>query len=242
MRPAGDARGDRRDIALVDDRLAGDVEADRDHRRRAHAAEGAKDDARRLRIVPDVELGRRRHIARLGIGAAHDDEPLDEPRQFGLAHDGERDIGQRPGGAENEAPGMRARRGDDRIRRMQRMPRLVGRGQDRMAEAGLAVNFARVPHRDRDRRRRARPDGNVRPPRKRENGAGVSRRGRKRNVADDGRDAEDWRLVMGAGVEERERVVDAGVDVDDEGLGRIGHEGILRDGAGNLFPLSMRRA
>ena len=28
---------------------------------------------------------------------------------------------------------------------------------------------------------------------------------------------------MRAGVEERERIVDAGVDVDDEGLGALGH-------------------
>ncbi len=89
-------------------------------------------------------------------------------------------------------------------------------GQNRMAEAGLAVNLARVPHRDRDRRRRARPDRDIRSPRKRQNRARVARRGGERNVADHGRDAEDLRLVMSAGVEERERIVDAGVDVDDE--------------------------
>ena len=177
MRPAGDARGDRRDIALVDDRLAGDVETDRDHWRSAHAAESAKDDARRLRIVPDVELGRGRDIARLRISAAHDDEALDEARQFGLAHDGERDVCQRPHRAKNEAPGMRARRADDQIRRMRRMPLLVGRWQDSMAKPGLAVDFACVPDRIGDRRRRARPDGDIRPSRQRENRPGVARRG-----------------------------------------------------------------
>ena len=135
MRLARDARRDRGEIAFVDDRLAGDVEADRDHRRRADAAERAKDDARRLGIVPDVEFGRRRDIAGLGIGAAHDDEPLDEARQLGLAHHRERDIGQWPGGAQDETPGMRARGGDDGVDRMVRAGWLLGLGQDRMAEA-----------------------------------------------------------------------------------------------------------
>ena len=96
-----------------------------------------------------------------------------------------------------------------------------------MAEAGLAVNLARVPHRDGDRRRRARPDGDIRSPRERQNRARVARRGGQRNVADDGGDAEDLRLVMRAGVEQRQRVVDAGVDVKDERLGELGHEGNL---------------
>ena len=199
--------------------LAGDVEADRDHRRRADAAEGAKDDARRLRIVPDVEFGRRRDVARLGIGAAHDDEPLDEARQLGFAHQRERDIGQRPGRAEDEAPGMRARGGDDGVDSVTRAGLLLGLGQDRMAEAGLAVDLARVPDRDRQRGRRARPDGNVGAPGKRENRPRVARRGGEGDVADDRGDAEDLRLFVRAGVEQRQRVVDAGVDVDDEGLG-----------------------
>ena len=195
MRLAGEARRDRRDVAFVDDRLAGDVEADRDHRRRADAAEGVKDDARRLGIVPDVELGRRRHVAGLGIGAAHDDEPLDEARQFGLAHHRERDIGQGPGGDEDEPPGMRAGGGDDGIDRMlnarRPRPRL---GQDGMPEAAPAVDLARVPHRDRERGRRARPDGDVAAPGERENRPRVARRRREGNVADDRGDAEDLRL------------------------------------------------
>ena len=73
-----------------------------------------------------------------------------------------------------------------------------------MAKAGLAVNFARVPDRNGDRRRRARPDGDIRPPRKREDRPRVARRGGKGNVADHRGDAEDLRLVMRAGVEQRE--------------------------------------
>ena len=107
MRLVDAARTDRRDVALVDGRLAGDVEPNRHDRRPARAAESAKDDAGRLGIVPDVELGARRHIARVAVGAAHDDEPLDESRQFGIAHHRESDIGQGTGGDEDEPPGMR---------------------------------------------------------------------------------------------------------------------------------------
>ena len=59
----------------------------------------------------------------------------------------------------------------------------------------------------------------------------------RRNVADDRGDAEDLRLFVRAGVEQRQGVVDAGVDVDDEGLGRLGHGGAL----GSLMsPLRLR--
>ncbi len=106
---------------------------------------------------------------------------------------------------------------------MRRVPLLFRRRQDRVAKPGLAVNFACVPDRIGDRRRSARPDGDVRPPREREDRPRVARRGRERHVADHGRDAEDPRLRLGAGIEEREGVVDAGVDVDDERLRLLRH-------------------
>ena len=159
MRLAGAARRDRRNVAFIDDRLAGDIEADRDHRRSADAAKGVKDDARGLGIVPDIELGGRRHIARLAIGAAHDDEPLEEARQLRLAHDRERYIGQGPDGDENEPPGVRAGRGDDALDRVRDAVRFVRLRQDSMPEAALAVDLARIPDGDGKRARRARPDG-----------------------------------------------------------------------------------
>ena len=96
-----------------------------------------------------------------------------------------------------------------------------------MAKAGLAVNLARVPHGNGNRGRRARPDWDIRSPRKRQNCACIARRGRERDVADDGGDAENSRPVMRAGVEQRKRIVDAGIDVKDERLCELGHEGNL---------------
>ena len=119
--------------------------------------------------------------------------------------------------------------------------RLVRLGQNRMAEAGLAVNLARVPYRNGDRCRRARPDRDIRPPGKRHNRARVARRGRKGDVADHSGDAEDLRLVMRAGVEERERIVDAGVDVDDQRLGMLGHGVNLSSVSSVRTDPSMRR-
>src|SRR5580704_14057913 len=110
-----------------------------------------------------------------------------------------------------------------------------------MAKAGRAVNFTRVLHRVGDRGRRARPDGNIRSSGKRENRSRVASRGRERNVADDCGDAEDSHPIMRAGVEQRKRIVDAGVDVEDEGLSDLGHEGNLRRcGKPALFLLKTR--
>ncbi len=79
-----------------------------------------------------------------------------------------------------------------------------------------------------DRRRAARPDGNVGAPGERQHGARVARGLIKIDVAGDGRDADEARAWAGAGagVEQAERVVDAGVDVDDQGR-RIGGHGDL---------------
>ena len=89
------------------------------------------------------------------------------------------------------------------------------------------MNFARVPRGNGNRRRRARPDRDIRSPRKRENRARVARCGGEGNIADDRGDAEDTRPVICAGVEERERIVDAGIDVKDERLGALSHDSIL---------------
>ena len=124
-----------------------------------------------------------------------------------------------------ETPGVGAGGGDDGFDRVMGLGRLLGLGQDGMAEAAPAVDLARVLDRDRERGRRARPDGDVGAPGERENRPRVARRRGERNVADDRGDAEDLRLLVRAGVEQRQRVVDSGVDVDDEGLGGLGHGG-----------------
>ena len=118
-------------------------------------------------------------------------------------------------------------RGDDRVQRMEAVRRLVRLGQHGMTEAALAVDLARVPHGDGERRRRARPNGDIGAPGEGQDRPRVARRSRQGNVADDGGDAKDLRLLVRAGVKERQRVVDSGVDIDDHGLSMLGHGVIL---------------
>ena len=182
MRLAGRLRRERGDVVRIEGRLAGHVEADGDHRRRAHAAESAKDDAGRLGIVPDVEFGARRDVAGFRIGAAHDDEALDEARQFGLAHDGKRDIGQGPCRDKNEPPGVRTGRRDDGVDGVGGARGLGRLGQHGMAEAALAVDVPRVRRGGRQRARRARPHGNVAPSRERQHRPRIAGRRRQRST------------------------------------------------------------
>ena len=85
------------------------------------------------------------------------------------------------------------------------------------------MRAARVLHSNGDRRRGARPYGNIRSPRKREDRACIAGRRCEGNTAYDRRDAEDLRLVIGVGVEERECIADARIDVDDQRLELLRH-------------------
>ena len=101
----------------------------------------------------------------------------------------------------------------------------VGRrlGQNGVAEPAGAVNDARVLGRVQQRRGAARPDRNVRAPAEREHRAGVARRLGEIDIARDAGDAEDVDRGLGERVEQAEGVVDAGVDVEDDGRGGDGH-------------------
>ncbi len=176
--------------------------------------------------MPDVELGARRHVAAAEVGAAHDDEALDEARQFGLAHRGERNVGERSGGDQDQPPGVGVGRGDKRIDGMREIAGLGRIGQARIAEPGRAMDGAGVVRLGRERHRRARVHGHVGAAGERQHGAGVAGRVGEAHVADDGRDADERRLRLGARVEEREGVVDAGVDIDEQAIRLMGH-GVL---------------
>ena len=146
---------------------------------------------------------------------------LEEAGKLGLAHDGERDIGQRPGRDEDQAPGMRAGGADDGVDGMRALRALRRLRQHRIAESGLAMNGSRVGGEVGKRGRRPGPHGNIASFRKRQYRAGVARGRLEADVADDRGHAEEARMRLGAGVEKRERVVDSGVDVDDEKFGLL---------------------
>ena len=143
--------------------------------------------------MPDVELRRRRDIAGLGIGAAHQRQALDEPGQGGFAQQRERDIGERSGGDERELAFQRMGVGDDRFDGVPRVVLARRIGQDGVAEAARAVHVSRVARIAQDRRGAARPNGNVGAPGQRQHGARVAGRLGQIDVASDGRDADEAR-------------------------------------------------
>ena len=78
------------------------------------------------------------------------------------------------------------------------------------------MNVACVFRLAHDRAHAARPDRNVGASGQRQNRPRIARRAPEIDIAGDRRDAEDVRLRRGAGIEQAERVIDAGVDVENE--------------------------
>ena len=209
----------RFDIGRFERRSVRDVESDRHDRRAAGAAKGAKDDTGGFGIVPDVEFRAWRDIPGLAICAAHDDESLEEAGKFGIAHDGEGDVGQGPGCNKNQVSGMGAGGGDDGVDGVYALRGLRRIRQHRVAESGLAVNGSCVGGEVGKRGGRPGPHGNVAPSGKRQDSPSIACGRFEAHVAHDRGHAEDARMRFGADVEKRERVVDSSVDVDDEDFG-----------------------
>ena len=166
--------------------------------------------------MPDVELRRRRDIAAHCERAAHQHEALEPARPFGIAGERERDVGEGTGRDDDELAFVRARRrkqGVDGVRRIGRRRRLRQHGA---AEAAGAVDVAGVADMAEQRGRGPRPDRDVAAPRQRQHGAGVALGLGQADVAGDRADADEPHVRAAKRVEQREGVVDAGVDVEDQ--------------------------
>ncbi len=82
-----------------------------------------KHDVRRLRVKPEIELvtrtGSELGIARLRIEtAAHDHDALGERGKLRIDADGERDVGERPGGVDGHQMWVRAHLANEKVRRI----------------------------------------------------------------------------------------------------------------------------
>jgi hypothetical protein len=94
-----------------------------------------------LRIDIDVELGRRRDVADLEIGAAHHDDLLDARRDLWRLDQGHGDVGEGPESAERDRPGLgRGKRVDEEVDAVPFLQRDLRLGQVGPVEAGLAVD------------------------------------------------------------------------------------------------------
>ena len=185
---------------------------------------GAQDDLCRLRIDPDVELGGGRRVPGL-VGAAHDDsprDPLDDPR---LEPDGQRDVGERTDRHQHDLVGRGEICVDEELGGTPRAldgPRWRDRQLARMHAAVAVEDLARdgevVPQ-----KRRGRPlvHRDV-DPEEVEHAQCVVGAGGDRVVAVDGRRRDELQVGVEHREHERDRVVGAGVDVEDQ-LGRASH-------------------
>ena len=184
----------------------------------------SEDDARGLRVHPDVELGGRRPVP-LADGAAHQADVPDLRCQRRRREQQLGDVRERA--RRDQRHGLRRRL----ERRPQERERTLGPdlgarlGQVRAVEPALAVHVVRDLERPHQRCRRARGHRHVGPIEQREHPQRVARRLAQADVAAHGRDAEDVELGAREGQGDGERVVVARVAVeqhrDPRGYGRL---------------------
>lgn len=211
---SGTDRGDARGDLIGRERLVGDIEPD--HRERPARREH---DVRGLRVDDDVELARRAPVAHVHASTHEHDllDPLDDAR---LAAHGESDVGEGAGRHERDGARLvRHDRVDDEVDRVAAVELDRGLGQHGPVEPRLSVDVGRrldLAHeralRPAGERHRVEPDDSG-------DGERVARDLLDRLIAHDGRDGEQVDLGRAVGEHEGDRVVVAGVAVQDDLLG-----------------------
>ena len=166
------------------------------------------------RIAVHVELGGRRDVARPGHRPAHDDDPTDQRRQFGIADERPGDVRQRPQGDDRHRVGSVADLiADHLLRGQQVLP--LGHHEAGPAQPVAAVEVAAI-----DRQAVVGLGGGPQPrPARRiellDDRLHVPRGLGRRDVAADGRHGHDVQLGVRQRQAQRHRVVDARIDVED---------------------------
>ena len=203
-----------------DGRLLGDVEAEGDRPRVAvsdrRLAPGGECDLRGVRVAVDVPLGRRGRVAGMTIGPAHQHPAAEELRQGRLAQEGEGEVGQRAAGHKGDLARPAACLLDDQINGMALAQGPAGWRQLGMAEALRTVCLGRRLERLEERPVAPEGDLDIGPSGELEHRAGVPLDLVRVDVAADAGDRDQLRLGARDGIQERQRIVDPGVDVEDQ--------------------------
>ena len=182
----------------------------------------------RFGITVQVPLARRGRVAGHAERAAHEHEPAEQPREGGLALEGEREVRQRTEGDQRDLAGETAGLLDDQVDPMAVAHRPAGRRELRMPDAARAVRLGRRLERPYERQLSPDRDLDVRPSGKFQHRQRVRRDLARLDVARHARHRDEVRLGRGDGVQQRQAVVDAGVDVEDDG-GGPGHPSMLAE-------------
>jgi hypothetical protein len=179
---------------------------------------GRQDDPRRFRVDPDVELGRRRRVPRR-VGATHDHRLRDAVHDPRLELDGHSDVRERPDRHERDRLGRRHVRVDQELDRALRLFDGARRRDRQLARVHAAVPMEHVA-RDgeviaQERRGSSLVDRNV-DAEQVEDPKRVVGAVRDRVVAVDRRRGDQLEIGMERGQHQGDRVVRAGVDVEDQ--------------------------
>ena len=175
----------------------------------------AEDGRRRLRIAPDVRLRHRADVARDLARPAHDRHTADQFRQTRLEPERQREIGQRSHRHQVDLPGRPGHQSDDLLssgacdrldgrRRQVHVPLAVVAMDMRRVDRSATGEWPVRPARNRDRR----CAGNL------DQAQGVPRGDIERDIAPHAPDAHHLYVGERQRIQDRDRVVDAGVAVE----------------------------
>ena len=197
----------------------GHVQAEGDGPRRATGSEGREDDLGRVRVDADVPFGRRSGVAGRAVGAAHDHEPFQEVRELRLAQDGDARLVSGPSVTSVISPGRRRASATMRSAACRSESGVAGWRQLGVADPARAVGLGGGDERPDERRLAAEGDFDVAAARQLEHRPRVLGDLARVDVAGDAGHGDELGVGRGAGVEQGQAVVDAGVAVDEQGSG-----------------------
>ena len=188
-------------------------------RHRGDVDAGCEHDRRGFRVDQDVVLGRRRHVAALEVAAAHEHDALQPRRDLGRTAQGQRDVGLwREGDQADAVDGLAQQRLDQPVDRVRGLGWALRRCPVPAVDAGLAVDLGHRARRAQQRALRAGIDRHVATARELQDAARVVGRLCHRHIARDRRDAQQLELGRAEGHQQGQRVVLAGIGVDDQAV------------------------
>ena len=170
-----------------------------------------------MRVDVHVPLARRRRVARAAERAAHEDVAREQVRERGLPLQRDGEIRERPERHEGDLAGPRSSDRDDPVRGVVTLERAARRGQVRVADPARPVRLGRRLERLHERLLAPERHGHVRPTGQGQDGARVLGDAPRVHVPADARHPDELDLGRGTRVQEREGVVDAGVDIEEQG-------------------------
>ena len=222
IRTAAGAMGEPNDLIGRDPRAFRHVEAHREQARRRRiavdrGAPGAEHGLRGFRVAMHVPLGRRRRIAGRPVRAGHEGDAPQQAREVRLLVQRRGQVREGPERHEGDLAGPPARLRDDQVDAVSRAQGHRRRRQLGIADPQRAMRLGRGLERAHQRHLATDGDLDLGATGELQDGPRVDRDLARLDVARQARHRDQLGFRRRRGVEQREAVVDAGVDVEDDG-------------------------